>query len=437
MKAGGSRVRRYVVALVALAALAVAAPAAEAQGPPTLSGENFQAFLNFFGGDESPTGNLDVTGQCDPNGPSTFQFTAEGPATGPYPGTFQESGTFTLTAPLSGPVRNIASFEATFTIDSPLGEVTGRKFQTAEPAVPASSCTDNGDFTIVNTQAEVASYEATLPAATGTVRERGTTAPVVHKQHHITTGSPDTFLFSESFAGGSPIPPGPTTVTVTPPAATNEIGDQHCVTATVRDENAMPLAGVSVVFEVSGANPQPAQTKVTDANGEAQFCYTGFTPGEDVIKAFADTNGNGSQDAGEPSGVASKTYVIPPSTEGCGTSVTAGWFVADNGDRATFGGNAKALLPALTQGEQEYQDHGPATELTFHSLQTLSVVCAQNRARIFGIGRVDQTQPVHYRIDIADNGEPSDADTYRIRLSNGYDSGEHTLLGGNIQVQRH
>jgi hypothetical protein len=40
-----------------------------------------------------------------------------------------------------------------------------------------------------------------------------------------------------------------------------------------------------------------------------------------------------------------------------------------------------------------------------------------------------------FRIDVADNGEPGRADTYRIRLSNGYDSGVQTLsTGGNVQI---
>jgi hypothetical protein len=41
----------------------------------------------------------------------------------------------------------------------------------------------------------------------------------------------------------------------------------------------------------------------------------------------------------------------------------------------------------------------------------------------------------NFRIDVADNGEPGRSDTYRIRLSNGYDSGVQTLsAGGNVQI---
>jgi hypothetical protein len=41
---------------------------------------------------------------------------------------------------------------------------------------------------------------------------------------------------------------------------------------------------------------------------------------------------------------------------------------------------------------------------------------------------------VTYVIEVKDLGEPGRRDTYRIILSNGYDSGEHTLEGGNIQI---
>ena len=35
---------------------------------------------------------------------------------------------------------------------------------------------------------------------------------------------------------------------------------------------------------------------------------------------------------------------------------------------------------------------------------------------------------------MTDLGEPGTSDTYRIQLSNGYDSGVQTLNGGNVQI---
>ena len=45
---------------------------------------------------------------------------------------------------------------------------------------------------------------------------------------------------------------------------------------------------------------------MTNAAGQATFCYTSSLPGNDSILAYADTNGNNMQDTGEPSDTAAK-----------------------------------------------------------------------------------------------------------------------------------
>ena len=45
-----------------------------------------------------------------------------------------------------------------------------------------------------------------------------------------------------------------TSLTISPKTATNPINTQHCVTGTTKDQNANPLAGIRVDFEVTGAN---------------------------------------------------------------------------------------------------------------------------------------------------------------------------------------
>ena len=52
----------------------------------------------------------------------------------------------------------------------------------------------------------------------------------------------------------------------------------------------------------------------TNAQGQAQFCYTGTNIGADRITVFADVNGNGIQDVGEPFAIASQTYYVPEPT---------------------------------------------------------------------------------------------------------------------------
>jgi hypothetical protein len=147
-----------------------------------------------------------------------------------------------------------------------------------------------------------------------------------------------------------------------------------------------------------------------------------------VITAFADTNGNGTQDAGEPGDTAAKTWILPTSTAGCKVT-NGGRITATNGDKATFGGNAKANG---LQGEEEYQDHGPATDINVHSINVQAVTCnaAGTSASIFGTATINGAGSFDYRIDVVDNGEPgAGSDTYRIRLSNGYDSGVQTRQG--------
>jgi hypothetical protein len=142
------------------------------------------------------------------------------------------------------------------------------------------------------------------------------------------------------------------------------------------------------------------------------------------------------QDAGEPSSVAEKTWVVPVTTPRCEIT-NGGWIIAANGDRATFGGNAKANESGETQGQQEYLDHGPAQHLKMHSINVLAIVCdGTGRASIFGQATIDGSSIVNYRINVQDLGEPGKGqDTYWL-LMDGYDSGEQPLRGGNIQIRR-
>jgi hypothetical protein len=228
----------------------------------------------------------------------------------------------------------------------------------------------------------------------------------------------------------------PSTLDLQPSSATNVTDAQHCVTATVKDSFGNVTPGITVDFSVNPPTfrTPPSGTAVTDTSGQAQFCYTSALPGSDVITAFADTNGNGVQDTGEPSNTATKTWVLP--TSGAGCKVTYGGRITTTaGDKATFGGNAKGAGPS---GQEEYQDHGPAVAMNVHSINVQAVTCSTDglSASIFGTATIDGAGSVDYRIDVTDLGEPGRSDTYEIRLSNGYDSGVQTLVGGNVQIHK-
>ena len=75
-----------------------------------------------------------------------------------------------------------------------------------------------------------------------------------------------------------------TSVALAPKTATNPINTEHCVTATVKDQNGDPVVGVRVDFTVTGVNPTSGFAN-TAADGTAKFCYTGFNAGDDSIQA--------------------------------------------------------------------------------------------------------------------------------------------------------
>lgn len=98
------------------------------------------------------------------------------------------------------------------------------------------------------------------------------------------------------------------TLALSPWTAFTTAGSACCVTAIVEDRFRNAVPGITVIFVVAGANTG-AGAGTTDAIGRASFCYTGTIAGVDLIKAFADTDGDASQDADELSANALNTYV--------------------------------------------------------------------------------------------------------------------------------
>lgn len=95
---------------------------------------------------------------------------------------------------------------------------------------------------------------------------------------------------SYGYPGGMSLAPvvRVTSVALVPKTSTNPINTQHCVTATVLDQQGMPVKDVRVDFNVVGANTT-AGFASTDVNGQAQFCYTGTNAGTDTIRASVGT----------------------------------------------------------------------------------------------------------------------------------------------------
>jgi hypothetical protein len=302
--------------------------------------------------------------------------------------------------------------------------------------VDEATCTGGGSGTIVATYPKAVAmsgidYETKLIATDGSsIYNLG--IPPFAAALAVMSAAPSSTLEDITLKVG---PGAPAQLTLAPASATNTVGTTHCVTATVTDQFGTATPGITVRFLVTGS-VSTSGSATTSASGQATFCYTGpALPGSDVITAFADTNNNSVKDAGEPSDTATKNWVVPPSTPACNVTY-GGRILAANGDKATFGGNA--MVPASgPQGQEQYQDHGAAANLNVHSINVLAVTCSADgkSASIFGTATINGSGSVNYRIDMTDNGEPgAGSDTYRIRLSSGYDSGEQTLIGGNIQL---
>jgi beta-propeller repeat-containing protein len=245
-------------------------------------------------------------------------------------------------------------------------------------------------------------------------------------------GSSDAFVIKFSTVGF------PQTITFNPPSATNPVDSQHCLTAIVQDALGNPLPNLVVRFQVTGS-VDAFGAPTADSSGKVTFCYFGPPlPGADTITAYADPNNNNVQDPGEPVAMAEKTWVFPLSTPRCEIA-NGGWIVAENGERATFGGHAKVNESGETQGLQQYIDHGRAQGFHMQSLNVVAVICdGSTRASILGQATIDGSGLFNFRIYLQDlGGSGKDQhDTYQL-LIDSYNSGEQVIRRGNIQILRH
>lgn len=200
--------RRLLPASALLAcAIVLSLPTISAQivPPPTLTGETLNA---GFGSQTFST-----SSSCDPSNTSTFSYQTSGTATGPYPGTFIETGTVTIGPQVfpsgqSAPSGPVTSWTASFTITTPTGEiVTGTKTLTLPPpggGPPVTGICTNGSATFGAEQAANTAGSAQSLAYTATIsvpggdqfRDTGTSQASVS----VTPATPQANNFSETFA---------------------------------------------------------------------------------------------------------------------------------------------------------------------------------------------------------------------------------------------
>ncbi len=82
-------------------------------------------------------------------------------------------------------------------------------------------------------------------------------------------------------------------------------------TATLKNANNQPIAGITVRFTVTGANPTTINV-VTNSSGQASFSYTGTKAGTDTIHAYGDLDSDGVQDGGDPASNVTLNWTTTP-----------------------------------------------------------------------------------------------------------------------------
>jgi hypothetical protein len=131
-------------------------------------------------------------------------------------------------------------------------------------------------------------------------------------------------------------------------------------------------------------------------------------------------------------GLVALAYAIGPVSAGCSV-FGHGRITTASGDQASFRGLA-ASQPA--RGSELYVDNGPQHAFRLTSLSVTRVTCdgAASSASISGRATASGSGPVQYVIAIRLPAAARGGGSYRIRLSNGYDSGAGPLRHADLDI---
>lgn len=323
-----------------------------------------------------------------------------------------------------------AGIGLSFTITSGVTTITGTSTGPYADAAPTHGyCQHYVDsFQTIDdvTLGGTLNYQASVSAPAGTSYVTGFLSVNSRVHNH---GESQHFQIGFASSVEAP-PPGPASISLTPPSATNTVSTQHTVTATSTDSGGQATPGITVRFSVSGST-SAAGSCVTGTDGACSFTYTGpDLPGADAIVAYADTDGSGTKGSSEPGAEATKSWILPTATAG---QVTGGGQIpnAAGNSGIAFGFTAKSGQQGI-KGECSVVDIALATNIKIKCTDVTDLVVSGTHATLFGPATVNGVSTT-YRIDVNDNGEPGRTDTFKIVTASGY-SASGTLSGGNIQV---
>ncbi len=249
-----------------------------------------------------------------------------------------------------------------------------------------------------------------------------------------------------SLAGAAPTGIGPGDIAFTPlprvhPTAISVScsppvfapGDATVCRATVTDTagsgQSTPTGTVGFTHSGSGSlYGSPCAMKGSGGSASCAVVFTSFPRGGQAITASYGGDATHSASIGRTL----VAVVLPASTNGCRV-FGHGRITAANGDQASFRGLAFARPPL---GAEWYRDSGPANPFRLVSTSVNAVTCSPDasRASVFGTAKLNGTGSVEYRVDIQLAAWERGRDTYRIRLSNGYDSGPRQIRHGDLNI---
>jgi uncharacterized repeat protein (TIGR01451 family) len=143
---------------------------------------------------------------------------------------------------------------------------------------------------------------------------------------------------------------------LTPATATNPVGTQHTVSATLLNGEGAPISGATIGFTVAGVNPTTG-TGTTNASGVATFTYTGTNAGEDQISACYNADSTGPCEAQASAtktwtGVTPVTHTLTVNITGNGsvTSTPSGVACPEDCTGEFTEGETVALAPEPSEG---------------------------------------------------------------------------------------
>jgi hypothetical protein len=131
--------------------------------------------------------------------------------------------------------------------------------------------------------------------------------------------------------------------------------------------------------------------------------------------------------------VVALAYAVGPATaSGCGAG-GHGQITAANGDQSSFRALAASPPP---RGAEFYRDNGPAQAFRLRSLSLDTMTCdaAGSVVTVTGKASVNGVGSLQYRIEVQLAASEQGRDTYRIRLSNGYDSGAEPIRHADFNL---